>query len=230
MDNKVFYYALLASVFLHALAFTLFSIKKKEKMQARPKAIEVTYQKMASPSQQAPTTPQNIKVVKKEPQVKDKVDILSKEKLEIPSMRQDLKDISKFSRQFKLEKKTSDQIDTVKGRGKIRIPLLKSAKITNVKYLAYIQKIREIIKNKAEEYIESPDLKEQEIYLTFVLESSGLLQEIKVIEEKSNANEYLRDIGLKCIRESSPFPPFPKDINYPELSFNIIISINLSEE
>ncbi len=214
------------------MALGILSLKKMKTVPPPKKTMEVTYQNIVPPKKKehSVSSPKNFKVVKKEPEIKEKVDIIPDNEKLWPLLQKSIKDISKFSQKFKLEKKSVNRISSLSSRGKIRIPLLKSEKITNVKYLAYIQKIREIIKKRAEDYLDDPDFTEQEVYLTFVLESSGYLKEIKIIEEKTSAQEYLREIGLKCIRESSPFPPFPKDMNYPELSFNIIISIIVQDE
>ena len=36
--------------------------------------------------------------------------------------------------------------------------------------------------------------------------------------------DYLRSVALKSIKESNPFPPFPIGFNYPEFTFNLMIS------
>ena len=69
-----------------------------------------------------------------------------------------------------------------------------------------------------------------EVYLTFALSSDGALKQIKLIEGRTNATDYLRDIGLNSIQEASPFPPFPSDLSYPELTFNIAISFRFKGE
>jgi len=34
---------------------------------------------------------------------------------------------------------------------------------------------------------------------------------------------------LRSIKDANPFPPFPKDLNYPELTFNVVISFEVNE-
>ena len=53
--------------------------------------------------------------------------------------------------------------------------------------------------------------------------SDGSLKRIQLIEDKTSANAYLRRIGLSIIKVKS-FSEFPQDLNYPELSFNMVIS------
>jgi hypothetical protein len=72
--------------------------------------------------------------------------------------------------------------------------------------------------------VNHPDFEAGKVYLTFVLASNGALQQLQIIENKTFANDYLRTIALKSIKESNPFPPFPKDFDYPEFTFNLLIS------
>jgi len=57
-----------------------------------------------------------------------------------------------------------------------------------------------------------------EIYLSFVIGQDGSLRDLRLVEEKSTPNYYLRDIALRSIRAASPFPAFPKELDYPQLS------------
>jgi hypothetical protein len=72
--------------------------------------------------------------------------------------------------------------------------------------------------------VNHPDFQAGEVYVTFVLESSGILKKVKIIEEKTAANSYLRNVALRSIMESNPFPPFPKGFDYPEFTFNLLIT------
>ena len=57
----------------------------------------------------------------------------------------------------------------------------------------------------------------------------GELQRVKVIENETKANDFLRAVGIRSIKESGPFPPFPKELRYPELTFNVVISFELGD-
>jgi len=89
-------------------------------------------------------------------------------------------------------------------------------------YLNYYQIIRERIRKCA--YRNFVRLRSGEVYLSFVVSSDGQLKAVRLIEEKSSPDSYLRQISIQSIKEAAPFPQFPKELNYPELSFNIIIS------
>jgi len=43
-----------------------------------------------------------------------------------------------------------------------------------------------------------------------------------VVEGKSAASPYLKEIALKSVRDASPFPNFPKELDYEKLSFNVV--------
>jgi outer membrane biosynthesis protein TonB len=228
MENKIFYYAVLGSFLVHAVFIAAFSFQKQKRAKKMSSSMEVIYQKIKPQQPEKPVSEvKNIQVVKDEPEIDEKVEILPQNRDMSSLMKTHIKDMTKLGRDFQLEKRPMKKISRLDDRGKIKIPLLRSEKITNVRYLTYNQNIREKIKQKAYEYIDHPDFKEGEVYLTFILDASGFLKRIKVIEANTQANAYLKDIGIRCIKESSPFPPFPEDLNYPELTFNVIISFEV---
>jgi len=140
-----------------------------------------------------------------------------------------ISDISKLNSDFKIDKKEAPKIDIFEPERSIMVPMLNSEKIKNPKYISYNQIIRQKIKRQAYYYVDHPDFKKGEVYLTFVVASDGRLKDIKVIEENTSANDYLRNVGLRSVRSSSPFPPFPEDLNFPELTFNVVISFQMKD-
>lgn len=100
-------------------------------------------------------------------------------------------------------------------------------KIKSPSYLNYYQAIREKIRYHAYQNYDQPE--EGEVYLSFVILRNGSLKEVKIIDEKSSPSPYLKDIALKSMDESSPYTIFPKDLDYPELSFNVIISFQITD-
>lgn len=105
---------------------------------------------------------------------------------------------------------------------KVILPEIPSPKITSPAYLTYYQKIREKIRICAYRNYTCPE--EGEVYLSFCVASNGSLKKVDLQEEKSKATEYLKNIALKSVRDGSPYPAFPKDLEFGELSFNVIIS------
>ena len=57
--------------------------------------------------------------------------------------------------------------------------------------------------------------------------TSGQIKDAKINEEKSSTHSYLKEIAKKSIYDASPFPNFPKDLDFSELSFNVIISFEV---
>lgn len=174
-------------------------------------------------------TSDEIKIVKPSKSPQD-VDVLSKKLNTIVSLGNNFRDISKSKEVIPAGRKQSPKIVSLNDVEKrITVPVLKSEKITNPKYLSFSEGIRQKIRQRAFGFVNHPDFKAGEVYLTFVLDSSGKLQDVKIIDEKTHANDFLRDVGLKSVRESGPFAPFPKDLNYAELTFNVIISFEMGE-
>ncbi len=89
-------------------------------------------------------------------------------------------------------------------------------------YMEYYKLIREKIRLKA--YQNYNLTEEGSVYLTFAVDSSGNILEVKVLDDKSLASYQLKEIAFLSIKEASPFPPFPKELNFPLLTFNILIT------
>ena len=104
---------------------------------------------------------------------------------------------------------------------KITLPSLSDEKMTNPVYLNYYEIIRDKIKRSA--YQNYTRLVNGEVYLSFIILNNGQLSEVRINQERSSLHTYLKEIAQKSIYDASPFPSFPKDLDYPELSFNVII-------
>lgn len=115
--------------------------------------------------------------------------------------------------------------DVIAIKKKIALPPIDLDKMDNSSYISYYQIVREKIKRAAyQNYIRQDT---GEVYITFIISSDGLLKETRLVEEKSSAQQYLRDIALKSVKDSSPFPSFPPALNYPSLTFNVVISFEI---
>ncbi len=231
-QNRLFINALLISFFLHAGLVVFLSIKKAQLKIKPQNKIDVSYQRIKEVQQEQPKAAKikKIDLAKEDQKTSHQVDILSK-KNNLPEMLDPtLKDVAKFDKSVAFNtKEMPSQLSALGGERKIDVPVLKSEKITNPKYLSYNDTIRQKIRQRAYIYIDNPDFESGEVYLTFVVFSNGTLSQVKVIEEKTHASEYIKNIGIRSIQESSPFPSFPKDLNYPELTFNVVISFKLNK-
>jgi hypothetical protein len=87
-------------------------------------------------------------------------------------------------------------------------------------YMNYYNTVREKIRKNAYHYYNSRQ--KGIIYISFVVLQSGDLFDQTLLEE-STVNKELIDIAFRSIRTASPFPPFPKELDYPKLQFNVSI-------
>lgn len=114
--------------------------------------------------------------------------------------------------------------DIIAVKKKITLPELAVDldKINNPSYIGYYQIVREKIRRAA--YQNYTGEETGEVFITFVISSDGSLGEYRVLEEKSSPSPYLRKVALKSLQEASNFPQFPGALDYPCLSFNVMIS------
>jgi len=108
---------------------------------------------------------------------------------------------------------------------KITLPQIEMAKIDNPSYISYYQIVREKIRRSA--YQNYTHNETGEVYVSFIISNDGYIKDVRLVEEKTTVNDYLKNIALRSIRDASPFPNFPKELDYPQLSFNIIISFEI---
>lgn len=108
---------------------------------------------------------------------------------------------------------------------KITLPAIEMAKIDNPSYISYYQIVREKIRRST--YQNYTRNETGEVYISFIISNDGLIKGVRLVEERSAANEYLKSIALRSVNDASPFPNFPKELDYPQLSFNIVISFEI---
>ncbi len=65
---------------------------------------------------------------------------------------------------------------------------------------------------------------EGDVYVRFIITSSGALKEVNVINEKSSEDGVLRAAAFQAVKDSAPFPIFPDKVNLPEVAFTCQIS------
>jgi len=92
-----------------------------------------------------------------------------------------------------------------------------------IAYVGYYDLIRQKIKyNLFKMY--RPRNRQGEVYVEFILDSDGKLKDARVLNEKSTQSKHLQEVTIKALRRSSPFPPFPEELNDPKINFNVVIS------
>lgn len=226
-QNKIFYYCLACSMMVHLAILGGLVFHKAKNLRKLKREIEVTYIKVKpQPANENKTVYKDVKVVKNS-QPLPKVDFMSSKPNADDFVAGAAKDVSKFSNNFQMDRKKTPQIAMLEVENANSAPGMKSEKITNPQYLNYNESIRQKIKERAYQYVKHKDFEAGSVYLTFSVTKDGTLQDVKIIEARTKANGYLREIGPKSVREAGPFAPFPKDLNYPELTFNVVMSFEV---
>lgn len=124
-----------------------------------------------------------------------------------------------------LSKPSLAKSDVISVKKIITLPPVNLDNINNPSYVSYYQIVREKIRRAA--YHNYTRTETGEVNLSFVISKDGFLKDMRLLEEKSSPDPYLRDTALQSIRDASPFPAFPKDLDYPQLSFNVAISFQI---
>jgi len=86
-------------------------------------------------------------------------------------------------------------------------------------YKAVRQRIVEKLQNLYRYHYENGD-----VHLLFILKSDGKLEDFYVDRIKSTGDTTLINIATSSLKKSSPFPPFPKGLTAPKVSFSVVIS------
>lgn len=115
--------------------------------------------------------------------------------------------------------------DVIAIKKKITLPAIDMNKINNPVYINYYQIVREKIKRAA--YSNYTSTETGEVTVSFVVSDNGYLKDMRMVEEKSNSSLYLREIAIRSIKDASPFPAFPRELDYPQLSFNLAITFEI---
>lgn len=226
MEEKFFYIAVIVSLVFHIALLTRLTSQVNVLEQMKKKNPEMVYAAVR------PAPVENEKAseisVQQTPAVSPPVNIPASTHQE-------------RSREVPLFRKTGPEVDTyrmyerqpekLKGSRvtkEVVVPVLKSEKIDTPTYVSYYQIVRDRIRERA--YVNYVKLSVGEVYITFVIRADGSLDQMQIMEGRTMANDFLRDVGERSVREAAPFPPFPSELNYPELTFNIAISFQYRED
>ena len=222
-SNRVFLTAILISTAVHGVILfqpsnlTLFSRNKQDKN------VEISYLKASQKKDNGSFMVKNQPLPRAAAKQKTQSSAPPPYVDKVAMFRQD-RDASGLPRpSFSKPALVSPDIIAVKKR--IVIPPIDIKKINNPIYVSYYQTVREKIRHSA--YNNFAQAEEGEVYLTFTLSSDGNISAIRLVEEKSSPNPYLRKVGFASIKQASPFPNFPKELDYPQLTFNVIISFEI---
>lgn len=172
----------------------------------------------------------NIKSRKIEPLIKLPDKIYSDIKVPSPvAEKNNIYKSSKFSLSQQppaLPKPTFIKPDSISIKKKIVFSLKDAEKNNNSpSYTTHSEIVREKIKRSL--YQTNNRLESGQLEVSFILTRDGTLKDIRLKEENSSASQYLREISINAIKNAAPYPSFPKNLDYPILTFNVIISFEV---
>lgn len=224
MEDKIFRIAIIFSLVAHLAVFTRFYVTKQELRHVVKKDPEVSY-KIERPVQKVSESEM---LARKVESIAPRKDAMGMPPPQPPSSEDIFKEAGDMGDSFKMFDRKPERIKGIKVTKEVAVPMLKSEKINTPSYVTYYQIVRDRIRERA--YTNYTKLSVGEVYLTFIIRSDGTLVELKILPDKTTANEFLENVGVKSVQEAGPFPPFPQDLNYPELTFNVSISFQYKEE
>lgn len=227
-SEKFFPVALLISAAIHGVILSqnpdlslYFFSQNKGKREVR-----VSYIRKA---EQPKETPKIMPLVRREPLLKLPPKISADKRVAPPSFA-GAESMLKASQPLKprqqvFEKPAFAKTDVLAIKKKITLPPLDTTKIDNPSYINYYQLVRERIKRAAYQNYTGTEV--GEVTISFVISADGALKDLHLIEEKSSPSVYLGEIALRSVRDAAPFSGFPRDLDYPQLSFNLAITFEI---
>lgn len=225
MSDKIFTLAVFISFLIHVGVFLSFFIKKNDLRIFKEPETTFSVQHV----QPKPKPPPELFVQKMETITAKDVEIrASGVPTNVSKINELYRESSGLTDPFKIYERQPEKLKGIKVTREVSVPMLKSEKINTPSYVTYYQIVRDRIRDRA--YSNYTKLSVGEVYITFVIKSDGALGPLQIMENRSTANDFLKEVGQKSVREAAPFPPFPPDLNYPELTFNVSISFQYHEE
>lgn len=116
--------------------------------------------------------------------------------------------------------------DVVSVAKKIAMAPLKTEKGQSPSYLAHSELLRETIKRALRLIYSGSET--GEIRVAFVIAKDGNLKDVHILENGSSPSPHLRELALRGIKQAAPYAPFPKELDYPQLSYSEEISFQIS--
>jgi TonB family protein len=224
-SNNLFRTAFIISLIAHGIIlaqnpnFVIFAPNKPEQK------MEVSYVKTVQENKERPAA---LRALNKEPFLKLSAKITADKRTPPPFVDKEKlfnKTRTINSRQGLFTKPEFAKPDIIAVKKKITLPAIDADKINNPSYISYYQIVREKIRRAA--YQNYGRTETGEVYLSFVISAVGDIKGARIVSEKSSSSRYLREIALRSISDAAPFPNFPKELDYPQLSFNVVISFEI---
>ncbi|MFC1624111.1 energy transducer TonB [Candidatus Omnitrophota bacterium] len=218
-ENKIFQGAILVSTLFHFVFFLGLPRAPFTPSKRSLEKLKITYYEIKKIPKKEKITKKSMEpIIKKLPKIK-KEEILAPPKA---ATKKETKPATRHVRRTVVTKGEEKKFEAVVEEEK--------DKAKRATYISYYRAVRERIRERVDaNYLRNRNLGEGEIFLSFVVVSSGELIRARVIDERSTSNALLRNIAINSIRDASPFPPFPTGMSQYKITFNIIISFELSK-
>jgi len=222
MEHRFLKYTIFLSLLVHALVFIQSPRDKISRKVKAFKQIEITYR---SPNAKAkpeakPISKQPIPQPPRQVELKQTAKFVAAKN---PTSDVLVKDASKILKEISSVRKQPAIIQETKAEKRITLSPITTEQISNPLYKNYYQIVRQRIRERAYANWEG-ETSVGVVRISFMIDASGALKGIKMIGEETPENQGLRNVSLRSVKEAAPFPPFPANLKYPELSFNINIS------
>jgi len=195
--------SLAVSVALHSFLLFQLPAEKLIRPLEAPKTVEVTYFRTETLNQ----LPKTLKQTARPKQV------VQPEK---PAPKQPVKTEQRKAPEVKVAKAVKEKVTVL-------APEFQAELVDDSAYMNYFQSLREEIRTIARRHCPG-HFRNSEVFVAFTVTSNGRLKDARVIEERSTAVTRLRNIAIRAVREASPFPVFPDEIESAELDFQLAIS------
>jgi TonB family protein len=213
-ENKSFHLALLSSFLIHSIF--IFAVPHLPFFPSKRalENVQITYYKLIEKPKKKETIVRKIQepIAKKLPEIK-KEDIINPPKPALKKVEKSMPLPESAAVKEIKEKKFEAVVEEEKDDAK------------RAMYIDYYRAVREKIRESADKKSAvDKKLDEGEVFLSFIVASSGELLQIRIVNERSVNDPLLREIAINSIRDASPFPSFPQGMSQYQITFNVIIS------
>lgn len=232
--RRSFVYALILSLIFHILLFLNWPFYRKifSSHNDRIKKIEVTYLKYRDPTHEKSEDVIKVQRSVVSPQPSTPLKMVSKPSAQAEKMSKSSKELSNDERRRTKDEELIPQKKTAPAQKSLEADKKQPAGMTKTTLSAEASDLRlvpasysQLVRNKIINNLDTGDSdSEGDVFVRFVITSGGGLKDISIVNEKSSKNGFLRTMAFEAVKNSSPFPLFPKDVALSEITFTCEIS------
>jgi TonB family protein len=223
--NRTFKTALLFSAVLHIFLLFNWPIYRHLFTERKnPGDIEITYLKLNDIVQKPAEAPARRSLL--QPEVSQPAKLVTEAKPAAEAKAPPKAEAAK-KEQPRTDKEESEQVSRVVIKQPI-VPQIQATASVDMQGLrlmpsSYSQSVRNRI-------IENLDMMksvvEGQVCVRFVVYSDGKLKDVRIVDERSSSNGFLRSAAFDAVKGAAPFAEFPSGVNLPEITFTCEISFS----